>query len=234
MHVYYVDAKPRVFDAKIDGSWKTLLVCGLDMGGNDIDTNEDFDGDGTDELRTFKPVYFCLDITTPRSPKLLWEKSYTGLGFSSSIPAPVKVGESWFLVFGSGPTDYNGGSNLTGRIFVVDLASGALEKTLVGSEAHAFMNSPVSYDYNLNYNVDAVYFGESYFEDPDPTDGVDGTWKGKVYKVTVPCDPCDWQSGTISIMMKLPIPPRAWTLSTLFDSDGPITAPLSLSVDRLR
>ncbi len=138
-HSYYVDLKPKVFDAQINGVWKTLLLVGLNMGGKDIWAEGDFDGDSsTLETRYFSPTYFCMDVTDPRVPRLLWERSYENLAMTTSFPAIVAVGKDyddstgtkiwssgkWLAVFGSGSTDYDGGSNQSGYVFVVDLETG--------------------------------------------------------------------------------------------------------------
>ena len=53
--------------------------------------------------------YFALDVTTPNDPQVLWEFSHPDLGFSTSEPAIVRIGNAnqngkWFAVFASGPT----------------------------------------------------------------------------------------------------------------------------------
>ncbi|MDY7036248.1 MAG: PilC/PilY family type IV pilus protein, partial [Thermodesulfobacteriota bacterium] len=246
-HVYYVDLKPKIFDAKIiaDGThytdsgttddWGTILLAGLRMGGKEICVEDDFDdGSGTTvyETRTFYPSYVCMDITDPRNPRLLWERTYQGLGMTTSRPAVIKVNEKWFAVFGSGITDYEGSSNQPARVFVVDLktgdsisgttwfASGTTDGWLFQSgESNAFMNSPVSLDKELNYNVDAIYFGESYNDS--------GTWKGKVYRVSVP-----WNWNDTATYVDNPNSSTSpWSFSRIFDATRPITAPVSLSLD---
>jgi type IV pilus assembly protein PilY1 len=233
-HVYYVDLTPKVFDAKIladethytdadtEDNWGTILLCGLNMGGKYIWAEGDFDYDsGTaDTIRDFYSSYACMDVTDPRNPRLLWERTYTDLEMTTSLPAVVRVKNKWFAVFGSGPSDYDGTSTKKGHIFVVDLktgepyGSGGNEWLFETTESSAFMNSPVSLDKDLNFNVDAIYFGETYLS---------GSWKGKVYRVSIPWD---W-SDTSSYLDT----PSSWTLSTLFNATRPITAPVALSID---
>ena len=241
VHSYYVDLSPKVFDAKIlpddthytdadtEDNWGSFLIGGLNMGGKHIWSQDDF-GSGV-VTRDFYPSYFCLDITDPRNPVLLWERTYANLGMSRSMPAIVKVEDKWFAVFGSGPTDYEGESTQNGYIFVVDLKTGAPigsggNDWLFGPlEDQAFMNTAVTLDHQLNYNVDAIYFGEAY-KDP-----IVGDYKGKVYKVTIPCSACDWDvpyTGTF-----YDDNPVNWTLSNLFDCDQPLTTPMALSADSL-
>jgi type IV pilus assembly protein PilY1 len=51
-HQYFVDGSPVVMDMYVSGAWKTILVGGFNGGGRG---------------------YFALDVTTPGSPKALWE-----------------------------------------------------------------------------------------------------------------------------------------------------------------
>jgi len=234
-HVYYVDLRPKVFDAKIladdthysdsdtEDNWGTILLCGLNMGGNYIWAEGDFDYDsGTaDTIRDFYPSYACMDVTDPRNPRLLWERTYTDLEMTTSVPAVVRVKDKWFAVFGSGPADCDGTSTTNGHIFVVNLktgepyGSGGNDWLFETSESDALMNSPISLDKNLNYNVDAIYFGEAYF--------ASNTWQGKLYRVLIPWD---WSDTSTYLDT-----PSSWTLSTLFDATTPITAPVTLSID---
>jgi type IV pilus assembly protein PilY1 len=137
-HVYYVDLKPRIFDARIfyqedgvtpldadhPGGWGTVLVGGMRLGGGQIgvDTTTDVNGDpspdGICDLN-FQSTYFALDITNPEvAPNLLWSFSDDNLGFTTCYSTPIRVGSKWFVVIGSGPLDYEAtrkddGVNLT-------------------------------------------------------------------------------------------------------------------------
>jgi len=110
-HVYYVDLKPKITDARIftpdtdhPNGWGTILIGGFRMGGScgncsaggngaPMTFTGDFNGDGsTDAARTFFSAYFVLDITNPEvAPKLLWSYSDTNLGFTTSYPSVVRV-----------------------------------------------------------------------------------------------------------------------------------------------
>ena len=248
-HVYYVDMWPKITDAKIiedgthyndpdlDDDWGTILLCGLNLGGNHIVADED-------PAMLFDPSYFCLDITDPRNPRLLWERTYAGLQLSTSRPAIIKVGEKWFATFGSGPEDCNATSSQTGKVFVVDLKTGepiphpdalALGEDWLfqTNESDAFMNSPVSVDIGkirdkgINYNVDAVFFGEAY---QTPT----GAWSGKVYKMNIPCVDAgtglwDPQDGNY---IENPLDAaHPWQFNPFLDLQKPVTASVSITVD---
>ena len=246
-HVYYVDLKPKVFDAKIlpdethysdtdsDDNWGTFLLLGLNMGGKHIQVNDDFDYDGTvgtNEIRDFYPTYTLLDVTDPRNPRLLWERAYTDLEMTTSIPAIVKVKDKWFAVFGSGPSDYDGTSTKNGHVFVVDLktgnpyGSGSNDWLFETNESNAFMNSPVSLDKDLNFNVDAIYFGETYKQGSN--------WLGKLYKVTIPWVDAlgNYDGSDVSNYVDNPKDStNPWLFSALFDATRPITASVALSRD---
>lgn len=185
-HVYYVDLKPKVIDAKIfsadsthPGGWGTLLVCGMRFGGGTINVTDDFDYNaGTaNTTKTFRSAYFALDITNPDfPPKLLWEFSDANLGFTTSYPTIANVNfasTAWAIAFGSGPTTYSGTSAQTPRTYVANLATGA---NITGSpvttgSANGFMGDPMTVDLNITatqcssgnctYSPDVLYIGNS-------------------------------------------------------------------------
>jgi type IV pilus assembly protein PilY1 len=204
------------------------------MGGKYIWAQGDFDngsGVNVSEIRNFYPSYTLMDVTDPRDPKLLWERSYTDLELTTSVPAPIKVKDKWFLAFGSGPTAYDGTSTKNGHVFVVDLETGNPYRNGTNDwlfqtgEANAFMNSPVSLDKNLDFNVNAIYFGETYLS---------GSWKGKIYKVSVPAvdGVGNYDASSPNNYIDNPLnPSRPWTFSSVFNALKPITAPVALSID---
>jgi type IV pilus assembly protein PilY1 len=252
-HVYYVDLKPKIFDAKIisngthytdpsvgsgEKTWGTILIGGLNFGGKQICAQDNFDnGSGvtTYETRTYNPVYFCMDITNPRQPRLLWEREFVGLNMSQSTPAVIKVNDKWLAVFGSGPTDFDGNCTTKGRVYVVDLETGrsfgntsVFTSTVTNGwlfetvENNAFINSPVSFDKDLDYHVDGVYLGSAYY------DTAASRWKGRAYKIAIHWDWVNHQPYTDAWN---PNGAHPWKWVRLFDAEGPITAPMSLSID---
>jgi type IV pilus assembly protein PilY1 len=119
-HVYYVDLKPKVTDARIftadadhPGGWGTILIGGFRLGGGCSNctggkgtarvVNADFNGDGdtTDsgsgstagsDYRVFLSSYFVLDITNPeKEPRLLWTFRDQDLGLTTAAPAVLRV-----------------------------------------------------------------------------------------------------------------------------------------------
>jgi len=237
-HAYFVDLKPKIFDAKIDvdgdstPEWRTLLIGGLNLGGKHIWTTDDFDGNAGNETRHFYPAYFCIDITEPRAPRVLWERSFEGLGMTTSSPAVVRVEDSsgvghWFAIVGSGPNDDNGVDDIVsglsdqnGHVFVLDILTGEPYKNGVNdwlfetTESNAYMSAASSIDYGLDYSVDGIYLASSY------QDGA-SIWRSNIYKITT------W-SGTSPSEV-----PANWSKSIMYDGSdgGPVTSGVSLSVD---
>ncbi|SMO64406.1 PilC beta-propeller domain-containing protein [Balnearium lithotrophicum] len=74
--------------------------------------------------------YFALDVTDPENPKFLWEFTHPDLGFSYSGGTVVKKKDKYYIMFGSGPTNYKGDSNQSLRYFVLDLLTGDLKTTI--------------------------------------------------------------------------------------------------------
>lgn len=250
-HSFFVDSKPKVFDARIfrdddehPEGWGTVLLVGLGAGGKGIWADGDFDYNTStaDVRRHFSPTYVCMDITDPRNPRLLWERSYENLGMTTSFPAVVQVGAeydsssyswqngSWYVVFGSGAhdavgkTDYNGYSDQNGYVFVVDVRTGELLRRFDTTMPQTVMATAASLDKGsddgsgpvrgLTYNVDAIYIGGA--------SNSTGSWTGKMFKINTR------YADTIP-----EVDPNNWSLSTLFDSDRPITAAPAISVDQL-
>jgi type IV pilus assembly protein PilY1 len=242
-HVYSVDLKPKLVDAKIfvgndddpttgkhPNGWGTVLIGGLNMGGKAIDVTDQFpdfpSGAGTDSTRTFTSCYFAIDVTDPHDPVLLWERTYTNVGLTTSLPTVAKVGDSWFAIFGSGPTDYQGDSSQKASIYVVDLATGALRRRHECAEDLAFMSSPITVDVSLNYNVDVGYIGETFKSG--------STNLGMMYVIRVPKtsdEDGNWQTATSGDAYNAD--PTSWSIYRMLNVGGPITAPAGASFDSL-
>ncbi len=261
-HVYYVDLPPKVGDARIfpddavhPNGWGTVLVGGLGLGGKEIEVVDDFNYDGIDVTRRFTSSYFAIDITNPRAPRLLWERSYDDLGLTTCAPAIVKVGpldmktrtwdDKWFLVLGSGPSGnqgsfdgFNGKSAINGHIYIIDLATGepyrngAHDWLFATDDPKGFLGGAAPFDMGLNYNVDAIYLTEAH-------ENAAGGSEGAVYKITVPwlctagnCGGVPYGGNAGGSYVRDPLDPaHPWRLSKLFASPRPITAPPALSLD---
>lgn len=157
-HVYYVDGKPRVVDAKIfdptDGihpnGWGTVLIVGMRLGGGPITVDTDADGlagnntdsDTTDD-RTFSSAYILMDITDPeRPPTLLAEFTLPDNSYTTVYPTFFKIKDlnaatdpnKWFLMFGSGPDNHiTAESNSSAKVYIVpplEMRTGIKQSTL--------------------------------------------------------------------------------------------------------
>jgi type IV pilus assembly protein PilY1 len=213
-HVFYVDLKPKVVDAKIftpdgthPGGWGTVLIGGMRLGGgtfalSETDVNYDWDGDSSieaGESKTFRSAYFAFDITDPLNPELLWEFTDANLGFTTSYPAVVHVGTSpfWALAFGTGPTAYDGTSSQVGKTYVVKLATAEqlINSPITTGGAATFMGNPTSVDIDIpssqcsggtcSYTPDIFYIGNS---------------DGQVYRIK---DIGLWWAGNASLVLDL-------------------------------
>ena len=146
----------------------------------------DGDGDGIyDNGVVGLSSYFALDITDPENPKLLWEFSNPYLGFSYSGPAVMKIGSTYYVAFGSGPTNYAGESDYPLRIFVLklnpDLTIGNVytisqietsTQTTPITLNNAFSGRLFVYKEGVSYN-NPVFLGYTQ----------KGSWKGGVLKL---------------------------------------------------
>jgi type IV pilus assembly protein PilY1 len=131
LHNYFVDASPVSTDicpttpaVNCDATtWKTILVSGLNAGGNS---------------------FFAMDITNPAAPIALWEFTNPNLGYSYGNPQVVKLGGAgtgalaagtWVVLLTSGYNNADG----QGHLFVLNAYTGALLldiTTGVGSPAN--------------------------------------------------------------------------------------------------
>jgi type IV pilus assembly protein PilY1 len=102
-HVYFVDGEVVVGDIYVNSAWKTILVGGFNSGGKG---------------------YYALDITTPESPKVLWEFSTdSNLGLSFGNPIITKRADgTWVVVFTSGYNNTTGDGD--GHLYVLDANAG--------------------------------------------------------------------------------------------------------------
>ncbi|HEU4949155.1 MAG TPA: PilC/PilY family type IV pilus protein, partial [Candidatus Deferrimicrobiaceae bacterium] len=240
-HLYYVDQASQLFDASIGpstgfvadnatrtpASWRTILIGGMRLGGacaapssgraNAVDLPVSGIGYSS---------YFAIDVTNPESPSVLWEFSDPALGFATTGPAILRVNAGdrtkngkWFVVFGSGPTgpissrQFMGSSDQTLKLFVVDLKTGALLRTIEPRDsanaaiANAFAGSMINAtaDFNLDYQDDALYLGYVRENTPDGP----GVWN---------------QGGVLRLQTNGDVNPANWTAGTVIEDIGPVTA----------
>jgi len=228
--------------AERPNGWCTLLVGGMRFGGGSITVSGDWNNNGVDDDsdRVFSSSYFAIDITDPQKPIFLWERTYDNLGFSTSFPAVFKVDDKqiigtkpnesvqvdkrhWYLLFGSGPTTYEGTSTQNGRIFLVDLATGDPARIFTQSTnptsgtvslpPTGFMGSPVTVDLSVDYSVNVAYIGESHEDKGDELGGL--------YRLQVPAT-LDYVNDQPVLLYT--VDPATWVLSQMVQTDSPITA----------
>ena len=145
----------------------------------------------------------------------------------------------WFLAFGSGPADNYGQPDNTllssarsdqpGKFYMLDLVKLASEKELWSVysdsdgtslkpglhiyktlESNSFVSSPVTVDFDMDYNADATYFGTINY------DFDKAKWGGKLRRIVLEgnSDVSTWNADSI-----------------LFDADQPISAAPTVGVD---
>ncbi|MDW7761846.1 MAG: PilC/PilY family type IV pilus protein [Acidobacteriota bacterium] len=179
-HDVFVDGTPSIADVRINGEWKTVLVCGQGPGSGGAYAGPS----GKVEPKNY---YFALDITEPENPIPLWEfthmfssqqQYYPSVGETWSIPAIGKIKYSgvdrWAAFMGSG---YNNTDSTAGnRFYVVAVDTGELLwQASVGTGVDTndkkhpapysdilpvIPGSPAAFDANNNGYVDYVYFGD--------------------------------------------------------------------------
>ncbi|HEY0847552.1 MAG TPA: PilC/PilY family type IV pilus protein [Noviherbaspirillum sp.] len=121
-HRFYLDGPLVVSDAKINNTWKTVLIGAMGKGGRG---------------------YYALDITDPTNPVPLWNftaEDNPNLGYTYGIPFITKLGDGqWVAVLTSGYNNIPEGSEYStadgkGYVFVRNLADGSEVKTITTND----------------------------------------------------------------------------------------------------
>ncbi|MGD8828265.1 MAG: PilC/PilY family type IV pilus protein, partial [Gammaproteobacteria bacterium] len=227
-HVYYMDAKPRIFDAKIfpadsdhPNGWGTVLVAGMRLGGGPITVDTDNNGLGTGNDMTMRSAFVLLDVTNPeKPPSLIAEIKPPNLGFTTNYPTAMAMRDpqsgspnEWYLLFGSGPTKLSDAtSSQDARFYVYDLNTKSFVTNYDGYDlgvSNSFVGDPVSVDWDLDFLANAVYFGTIGGTPSNPT--------GKLFRFGVDEEaaPANW------------VPPKV-----LLDTGKPIMATPAVTVDK--
>lgn len=241
-HVFNVDLSPYIFDASINGlpndakdvnSWRTIVIGGMRLGGACKDAASP-NGVTVPAAGKGYSSYFAIDVTDQNNPTLLWEFSDPTLGFATTGPAIVRIGDNdktkngrWFVVLGSGPTgpidttthQFKGYSDQNLKLFIVDLKNGPTAGnfwTLDTGITNAFAGSMINTtnDPDLDYNDDAVYV---------PFIKRKGAGTAG--------DPYVWEDGGVGrLFTKENQDPAQWVWNKVIDGAGPVTS----SVQRLQ
>ena len=190
-------------------------------------------------------TFFAMDVTSPLTndlasgtyPKLLWEFTDPGLGFTSVTPVVIRIKDAsdngnpgrngkWYAILASGPTGpiygntFWGYSNQPLKIFVLDLATGTLLKTFSSDtdlpSTSQFTNafggslSNASLDTERrNSTLVGTYSDDAVYIGYTRADSTTATMnKGGVLRLLTNNDPN----------------PANWKLSTVVDGIGPVTS----------
>jgi hypothetical protein len=158
----YVDGSPAVADVYLDGTWRTILVCGQGPGKGSV-------------VAGGSNYYFALDVTDPANPMPLWELTHQTMGETWSVPAVAKVTKNgqatWVGFVGSGYDNNPDPGAILGNIFyAIDLEEGSIFWTYAANEVDTtakFANiqntmpgSPDVVDVNRDGFADRVYIGD--------------------------------------------------------------------------
>lgn len=207
---------------------------------NSTATCMDASGDGSkDCVNTPAPgigysSYFALDVTDEKNPVLLWEFSDPELGFATTGPAVVKIhavdpvtqntqeskNGKWFVVLGSGPTgpidtqnhQFLGRSDQNLKLFVLELTTGALVRTIDTGIPFAFAGSL----YNATHDLSWKDKGYGRYQD-------DAVYVPFTKRTSL--TPYTWTDGGIGrIWTKEDLNPNNWVWNKVMEGVGPVTA----------
>jgi len=230
-------------------SWRTILIGGMGIGGacrkagsSCTDCVKTPTTDPSDSSKGLGySSYFALDVTNPLTPTLLWEFADPDLGYATSGPAVIRIGDrdkngSWFVVFASGPTgpiqdfEFKGRSDQTLKLFVLDLKTGQLLRKIDTGIQYAFGGSLFNSAIDIHrgsplsdgfYQDDAIYFG--YTVKSSSCGGGNGE----------PCNSGEWTSGgVIRLLTKEDPDPNNWVWSKVIEGIGPVNASVVRLQDR--
>ncbi|WP_162888594.1 pilus assembly protein [Dechloromonas sp. HYN0024] len=156
-HQYFVEGTPSIGDVYVSGVWKTILVGGLNGGGNG---------------------YYALDITDPLNPVYLWEFTDNNMGYTFGNPQITKLDTgAWVVLVTSG---YNNCPRLAttaqqncvksgvgdglGRLYVLNAGDGSqlttAISTAVGSVTAPSGLSKIIAQVDADYVTTRVYGGD--------------------------------------------------------------------------
>ncbi len=148
-HEYLVDGSTTVGDAYVKGSWRTIAVGTLGLGGQGL---------------------FALDVTDPENMSkdtVLWEISATQnsaysqlLGNTLPTTSIVRMNDGhWAAIVANG---YDSQAK-TAALFIIDIETGDLIKKFVipavANQTNG-MSTPTPVDTNSDYIADAIYAGD--------------------------------------------------------------------------
>jgi type IV pilus assembly protein PilY1 len=245
-----VDSTGSLDPAK--NTWRSIVISGMGSGGattkncaagsNCVQTPLADPDDSSKGLGYSS--YFALDVTDPVHPQLLWEFSHPELGYSTTGPAVVRLGDRekngrWLAIFGSGSTgpidtsthQFKGSSSQSLKYFVVDLRTGALVHVGGANDyidtgiSNAFSGTLLGASIDVdrwdtsavgNYQDDAVYVG--YAKEATAGSGV--LTDGGIGRIMIDPMPIGTEPSDTNIRDRF-----HW--STVLDGTGPVTTAVS-------
>ncbi|TCS43271.1 pilus assembly protein [Reinekea marinisedimentorum] len=170
-HAYYADGSPYIGDAYFDNEWHSVLVAGLNAGGQgvyalDVTDPDSFDGTETAAARNVLWEFNDDSSSIDDDGNQLGDDD---LGYTFSRPTIAKSYDNgnWVAIFGNGynnnEEDGHPGTG-TAVLYVVNLETGALIKKIdTGVNELATPNglsSPVTLDTDGDAQADYVYAGD--------------------------------------------------------------------------
>ncbi len=203
-HISMIDAAPYL----ISSGSKRILIGGMRLGagcgGNSTVTPPtDTCADPYSTTCVGTSSYFALDVTNPKTPKLLWEFTDPKLKMTFSGPAVINRNSVKYVMFLSGPNDTTGTTNQNLNAFILKLNSDFTINTTttidLGSVYGSAYNNSFGgrlftngLDVNEDGNTDFVFFGYSKSLDNDSASGYPA-WGGGVVKVYMgSSNPSSW------------------------------------------
>lgn len=170
-HAYYADGSPYIGDAYFDNAWHSVLVSGLNAGGQGIYALDVTDPDsfsGTDTAAAENVLWeFNDDSSTVDDDSNQLGDDDLGYTFSRPIIAKTYASGAWAAIFGNGYNNTEDDDHIgsgTAVLYIVDIETGALIKKIdTGVNELTTPNglsSPVTLDTDGDAQADYVYAGD--------------------------------------------------------------------------
>ncbi len=206
-HIYYQDLTPYIFRA----NGHIILIGGMRLGGaTNVSGGPSLPISGSNIGYS---AYYALDITNPFNPIFLWEFTNPNLGFTYSGPAVINVNGQYFIMFLTGPTDYNGDAGLPLNAFILSLNSDfTLSKT-----------TTLAVDSSLN----SAFGGRLFTEGIDDSSGNTFAVPFGVSIQTGNTANNTWSGAVYMLMTNDSTNPSSWTFQKIMTTNNPITAKIA-------
>jgi type IV pilus assembly protein PilY1 len=170
-HAYYADGSPYVGDAYFDNAWHSVLVAGLNAGGQGIyalDVTDPDSFDGTDTAAATNVLWeFSDDSSIIDDDGNQLGDDDLGYTFSRPMIAKSYYDGTWVAVFGNGYNNTDDDDHIgsgTAVLYIVDVETGALIKKIdTGVNELSTPNglsTPVTLDTDGDAQADYVYAGD--------------------------------------------------------------------------